>query len=467
MTNCIATTPQSNGILDKPIFYPIKFALTPLLWLVHKVVRAYQIVIGYLVTLGVFSNGKFNRSWFNRALIGIYKGGCYDTHERAGFDPSRLNNAFKVLEDAGGIRTETVTRDGHVLDSMLIRYKDVKEQIEAHGGRHISSFPIKGEIVTNKGKEVHLTCDEFKESNGAFIDVILPDLKKPDAGWEAFSKETLSKLGLETVTIKLENGSEVEGFVTKHWTEKDPIRPDEGLCFVRSNAPTENFPMGKRDIMRRVLGLHADEFCFDYRGSGISHGNPTEGGYYLDIEAAIEKIRDFYGYDLKRTVIDGFCLGGGVAMHAKQRFHEEGINLFTQNTFCCLKHTLHQQVFPANHLAHHGHTGVHSRDPLIHALLGKYDEDTFDNVGKLSFLRSKMGISIILNTDTDTTIDNKSHTRLVEAAEKVSEKCFHILYKGEPGKNGHSFDVLSDRKTWDRIYTYLTAIDHPEILGRG
>lgn len=431
----------------------------PLLYTTRKVQAVVQMTLGYLVRIGIFSFGEWNRSYFKRKIIELYKGGCYDTHNRVRFDPFRLKQAFGILEGVGGIRFDTHSKDGTKLDAMMIRYRDVKAKIKENGGKIVDCLPIEVEDMD----ENLLLCKENHKSIDEYIDVILPD--GDSEKWGEFSKKYLDNLGLEQTKITLRNGKTVDGYILKYWKSQNPTRPKPNQCFVRCNAPTESFPMGKRDIMRRVLGARSDVLAFDYRGTWKSEGVPTEGGYYLDAETMVEKAVNEFGYKWTDIWADGFCLGGAIAMHLKKKYHQRGINIFVQNTFDSMLNTLKKQVFPANHLSPIGLDEIRSRDPFINA---KTDQDSLDSAAKLQEIRGagKHGVSIVYNTDTDTTIDPRSHTRLSSELDQVSDQTFSVLFKHpDKSRNGHSYDVLSERRMWDKeAVTYITAKDYPEIL---
>jgi len=466
LTHPIAITSQSQGILDNPICCPLKVVLTPFLWIIHKIKRVVQIFLGHLLSLGVFPYGKMNKSWISRQLIQLYQGGCYDTHERNQLNLKRLADALSILENMGGIRSNTRTKDGVKLDSMIIRYQDVLREIEKHGGTIKSCLPIHINDVKKTGKETICICQENHASPKEYVDIILKDETKSDSDWDSFCEKNLSRLGLEKAKLTLAGGRFVEGYIVKHWNESNPTRPKEGQCFVRCNAPTESYPMSKRDIFRHVLAMRSDMLCFDFRSSGESEGTPTEGGCYADAEAMVEKAVHEYGYKWKDIWAEGFCEGAAIALHLKKKYHDKGINVFTQNGFDCMNNTLRQQIFPADRLAPWVSNELKSRDPKVQSLVF---EDCFDSVGKLQSLTKsqepKKGVSIIVNTDTDTTVHPDSHARLKAAAEKVSEKCFsHFFNHPIKGKNGHSYDVLGERSVWDKVVTYITHKDFPQVV---
>ena len=68
-------------------------------------------------------------------------------------------------------------------------------------------------------------------------------------------------------------------------------------------------------------------FIFDYRGYGRSEGTPSEGGTYLDAEAALAYLGSRDDSDGNRTVLFGRSLGCAVAAEMAKRHQVEGVIL--------------------------------------------------------------------------------------------------------------------------------------------
>jgi len=463
LPNVIPAAAQAESIFDNPIFFPARLVLTPLLWVIAKIRGIAQFALGSLLRIGVFPFGETNRSFLKKKIIELYSGGCYDTHKRDPFDPIRCKQAFAVLENMGGVRYNTHSKDGTKLDAMIVRYQDVKRRIEENGGKIVDSFPIS---VIDSGydvdERVHWTIGKENHSSAnEYVDVIISD--HPGEEWETFYQTTLLNLKLEKIELTMGNGKKVNGFILKHWNKNDPIRPKQGQCFVRSNAPTETYASAKRDIMRRVLGTKNDTLCFDYRGTWKSEGVPSEGGYYLDAETMVEQAVNEFGYDWQDIWAEGFCLGGAVAVHLKRKYHDKGINIFLQNTFDCMLHNFYRQIFPANYLAPFCIDEIRSRDPYVCA---NTEQDNFDSVKKLESLRGKekKGVSIVINTKTDTTVDPHTYSRLASHLHQISKHTFSVMYRPDKPGNGHSLDIFSDRSMWDKAVKFITAKDYPEVF---
>lgn|GEM_PF-3270726 len=452
----------TESILDKPIMYPVRLVARPLLWTIAKVQTVLQVFVGYFVRIGVFSFGEWNHSFIKRKVIELYKGDFCDIRGHRHFSPLRLEQAFAMLRSIGGKRFNVESKDGTKLDAMHLRYVDIKAKIEEHGGKIVDCLPVSMEKHLTRSPTTAPLYHEDRSTPKEYVDIILPN--KPGEKWDKFCQKTLLGMGLENVQVKLRNGQVVDAFIVKHWHERRPTRPKPGQCFVRSNSPTESYAMAKRDIMRRIFGTKGDALCYDYRGTWKSGGKPSEGGYYLDAETIVEEAANNLGYDWHDIWAEGFCLGGAVAVHLKKKYHDKGINLFIQNSFDKMYHTLKSQVFPVNWLAHLGLHEVRSRSLDV---IAQTEQDSFDSVGKLESLKGKAkeGVSIIYNTTNDTTVDAHSHTRLSTLCDLVSRRTFSINYEpADKSIDGHRLDLLGEPHMWDRAVTFITAKDYPEIL---
>lgn len=78
-------------------------------------------------------------------------------------------------------------------------------------------------------------------------------------------------------------------------------------------------------------GLGADVLLFDYRGYGLSEGQPSEEGLYLDARAAYKWLTDVRNVDPKRIVLVGRSLGGAVALELALEARSRAVVL--ENTF--------------------------------------------------------------------------------------------------------------------------------------
>lgn len=441
--------------LTKGIERVTDFSLRPFQQLFSLGEKVLKTSIGYFARAGIFSFGEYQRDPLKREIIELYKGGLLGARKRDRFSPERLQSAFALLEEIGALRQFVYSKDGNRIDTMLIRYKDVKEKIEAAGGKIVSCLPVR----ESETKEGICYGKEERVAPTYYLDLILPQ-KEGELGakWEQFATNTLSKFRLEEIFLEKGGGALVKGFVLKRWSTSRPVRPKEGQCFIRCNSPTESYPSGKKDIIRHALGLRGDLFCFDYPGTWESSGTPYEGTYYLAAEAVVDKAISDYGYQIPDLWAMGFCLGGAVAIHLKKKYHEQGINFSVQNTFNSMKKTLAEQIGPAGLLSPYAIDQV--KTPTLRTASLAL-QDGFDSEKKLSALskRGRYGYGIVVSTEGDDVVGRDSHITLARAAEKCSATFSTFLHTPKEGGDGHGADPLGDRRIWDGVTALIASKD--------
>ena len=74
-----------------------------------------------------------------------------------------------------------------------------------------------------------------------------------------------------------------------------------------------------------LVGRGFAVLLFDYRGYGRSEGSPSEGGLYLDAEAAYQYLVRDRGVEPDRIICFGRSLGAAVALHVAVRRQVAGL----------------------------------------------------------------------------------------------------------------------------------------------
>ncbi|MBN1593297.1 MAG: alpha/beta hydrolase [Candidatus Coatesbacteria bacterium] len=69
------------------------------------------------------------------------------------------------------------------------------------------------------------------------------------------------------------------------------------------------------DMMRHIHDLDCNILTFDYRGTGLSGGNPSFIGIEKDIAAAVQHAKDNYGKAASRIIIFGVSVGAAVGIN--------------------------------------------------------------------------------------------------------------------------------------------------------
>lgn len=107
-----------------------------------------------------------------------------------------------------------------------------------------------------------------------------------------------------------------DGLTLKAWEIAPDPRKDKNtwILFFRGNAGTiSDTILGYPQRFSELSKLGFTLFTFDYRGFGISEGEPTEEGIYLDAQTAYEYLMNEKGISPENIIIYGYSLGSGVA----------------------------------------------------------------------------------------------------------------------------------------------------------
>ncbi len=103
---------------------------------------------------------------------------------------------------------------------------------------------------------------------------------------------------------------------------------DDGLRLSGWYIPSENAQftvlfchgnggnmMHRLDSINIFYNLGLNCFIFDYRGYGVSEGKPSEGGTYLDVEAAYKWLTEEKKIPPDNIIVFGRSLGGSIAAY--------------------------------------------------------------------------------------------------------------------------------------------------------
>ena len=77
-------------------------------------------------------------------------------------------------------------------------------------------------------------------------------------------------------------------------------------------------------------------FLVEYRGYGLSEGIPSEKGFYLDSETAINHLLGRSDIDTSKIIPYGQSIGGAVVVNLSLKFNEKLFAFIVENTFTSL-----------------------------------------------------------------------------------------------------------------------------------
>ncbi|WP_455206468.1 alpha/beta hydrolase [Kaarinaea lacus] len=138
----------------------------------------------------------------------------------------------------------------------------------------------------------------------------------------------------ENVAINTEDDLKLHAwFIPQHGSNKT-------LLFFHGNAGNISH---RGDSLRIFHGLGLNVLIFDYRGYGLSEGEPTEDGLYKDARAAWNYLTQTRNIEGKNIILFGRSLGGTVAAKLASEVSAGGIIL--ESTFSSARDMAHE-LFP-------------------------------------------------------------------------------------------------------------------------
>lgn len=123
------------------------------------------------------------------------------------------------------------------------------------------------------------------------------------------------------------------------------------------------------DTLQLLNDLGVAVFIFNYRGYGKSTGKANEAGTYHDVAGALDFLKQ-RGWPAERTIIFGRSLGAAVGLEAA--LQETPAGLIMESAFTSIK------AMGRHHYS------------LLNLLLGWLIDASYDNLGKISTLRSPL-----------------------------------------------------------------------------
>ena len=118
---------------------------------------------------------------------------------------------------------------------------------------------------------------------------------------------TIQNALIEQVTFK-SDGNTIYGY----WVKSNGSQPDLTILYCHGNKHSID------EYWDRVMYLHqlgVNIFIFDYRGYGLSEGEPYEQGLYADGDAALNYVLSLDGVDASSLILYGYSLGNVVSIY--------------------------------------------------------------------------------------------------------------------------------------------------------
>ncbi|MGZ3861708.1 MAG: alpha/beta hydrolase [Bacteroidia bacterium] len=122
-----------------------------------------------------------------------------------------------------------------------------------------------------------------------------------------------SMIHLFTYNSKMSGESSSKKIYAVYLGQISRIATDTVILYCHGNKWHMDFYWQREKLLAHVGGKHRyGVLMMDYRGYGLSEGDPSEDGMYADVDAAMQWLRD-HGLSSSRLIIYGFSLGSAPA----------------------------------------------------------------------------------------------------------------------------------------------------------
>jgi pimeloyl-ACP methyl ester carboxylesterase len=206
------------------------------------------------------------------------------------------------MRSIGGKTVVLKTEDGVLIEAMFFDASVFHDRVVAMGG----SFQ-----TNHEGKQVILS------NNFPRLNYMFDKMKMPCKGHLWFGSQ-----------IVLDRP---EGILLPTTRQKQVMIVTQGNAAI--------FEMNRHDIARALLsGMSC--IAFNIRGTGRSHGSPSEEGTYKDVEAIYQYLL-LRGFQNHQISIYGYCIGSGLSTHLASK---HPIHLILDRPFARIADPMSQAV---------------------------------------------------------------------------------------------------------------------------
>jgi len=153
----------------------------------------------------------------------------------------------------------------------------------------------------------------------------------------------------EELNLRTPDEVNLHAFLVKPSTRR--YKPKATILMFHGNAGNIGHRLPIAKILAEDLGYNV--FFVEYRGYGLSTGDPNEKGLTIDAQTGLDYIR--HREDMKHSsiLIYGQSLGGAVAVGLVEKNQEAGdiAGLILENTFLSIRSLIPSILPPARYLA--------------------------------------------------------------------------------------------------------------------
>ncbi|KAK7744819.1 bem46 protein, variant [Diatrype stigma] len=179
--------------------------------------------------------------------------------------------------------------------------------------------------------------------------LIYPSHMPPNSRTEVPRPSQFGIKDFEELVIPTEDGEKLSAFYIRA-----PRRGRYSKCTIimfHGNAGN----IGHRLPIARMLinYVNCNVLMVEYRGYGLSTGEPDEKGLMIDAQTALDYLRERAETRNHKLIVYGQSLGGAVSIRLVQRNQQAGdiVGLILENTFLSMRSLIPSVIPPAKYLA--------------------------------------------------------------------------------------------------------------------
>lgn len=145
----------------------------------------------------------------------------------------------------------------------------------------------------------------------------------------------------EDLYIETRDGVKLHAFLCLQ-QENHPDFKNKTILILNPNAGNIGLAL---PTVSRFWNLGYNVFIYDYRGYGLSSGEPNESGLKIDADTILEYAESHQQLKTTSLILYGRSLGGAVAIYIGSKNHPLVKGIILENTFLSIRKTI-PHVFP-------------------------------------------------------------------------------------------------------------------------
>lgn len=166
-------------------------------------------------------------------------------------------------------------------------------------------------------------------------EIIYPRSFPPDARTNVPRPPEFGITDFEELFIPTSDGESLSAFFIR--ANKQHARRNVTIIMFHGNAGNIGYRLPIAKVLSNELRCHV--LMLQYRGYGLSSGNPNEKGLMIDAQTGLEYIRQRHELRGTQIVIYGQSIGGAVAIGLAARNQKQGdiAAVILENTFTSMR----------------------------------------------------------------------------------------------------------------------------------